>query len=128
MPEEDEGTVTEHTARIPDVLDDPLRNRGVAFTQAERGALGLTGRVPAAVMTLEEQARRAWAQLQGLPTDLAKNDYLEQLHDRNEVLYYKVLGDHLASQVDVSAPGAALVPPVSNLRAVRPLVRPSERP
>jgi len=107
MPEEDEGTVTEHTARIPDVLDGPLRNRGVAFTQAEREALGLTGRLPAAVMTLEEQARRARAQLPGLPTDLAKNDYLEQLHDRSEVLYYKVLGDHLAVLLPSVYPGGA---------------------
>jgi malate dehydrogenase (oxaloacetate-decarboxylating) len=41
----------------PDVLNDPLRNRGVAFTRAEQEALGLTGRLPSGVLTLEEQAR-----------------------------------------------------------------------
>ena len=42
----------------PAVLNDQLRNRGVAFTLAEREALGLTGRLPSGVLTLEEQARR----------------------------------------------------------------------
>lgn len=73
----------------PAVLNDPLRNRGVAFTLADREALGLTGRLPSGVLTLEEQARRAWQQLQAQGDDLAKNVYMEQLHDRNEVLYYR---------------------------------------
>jgi malate dehydrogenase (oxaloacetate-decarboxylating) len=78
-----------------------LRNRGVAFTQAERDALGLTGRLPSAVLTLEQQALRAYGQLHRQGSDLAKNVYLEQLHDRNEVLYYKVLGDHLAELLPI---------------------------
>ena len=85
----------------PAVLNDPLRNRGVAFTLAEREALGLTGRLPSGVLTLEEQARRAWQQLQAQGDDLAKNVYMEQLHDRNEVLYYRVLLDHLAELLPV---------------------------
>src|SRR5260370_42398061 len=85
----------------PGVLDDPILNRGVAFSAAEREALGLTGRLPSAVLTLEEQARRAYRQLQDQESDLAKNVYLEQLHDRNETLYYKLLGDHLAELLPV---------------------------
>ena len=83
------------------VLDDPFLNRGVAFTAAERETLGLTGRLPSAVLTLDEQAQRAYRQLQAQPTDLAKNVYLEQLHDRNEVLYYKVLADHLTEMLPI---------------------------
>ena len=86
---------------VPAVLNDPLRNRGVAFTLAEREALSLTGRLPSGVLTLEEQARRAWQQLQAQGDDLAKNVYMEQLHDRNEVLYYRVLLDHLAELLPV---------------------------
>jgi malate dehydrogenase (oxaloacetate-decarboxylating) len=85
----------------PAVLNDPLRNRGVAFTLAEREMLGLTGRLPSGVLTLDEQARRVWEQLRMQPSDLAKNVYMEQLHDRNEVLYYKVLLDHLAELLPV---------------------------
>ena len=66
---------------VPSVLDDPVRNRGVGFSRAERAALGLTGRLPSAVLSLEEQARRAYEQLRRQGSDLAKNVYLEQLHD-----------------------------------------------
>jgi malate dehydrogenase (oxaloacetate-decarboxylating) len=86
---------------IPDVLEDPLRNRGAAFTPRQRQDLGLTGRLPSAVLSLEEQARRAYEQLRRQPTDLAKNVFMEQLHDRNEVLYYKVLADHLSELLPV---------------------------
>jgi malate dehydrogenase (oxaloacetate-decarboxylating) len=87
---------------MPGVLDDPLLNRGVAFTREEREALGLTGRLPSAVLSLEEQGRRAYEQLRLQPTDLAKNVYLEELHDRNEVLYYKVLADHLTELLPIA--------------------------
>jgi malate dehydrogenase (oxaloacetate-decarboxylating) len=92
---------TSHVPAGPAVLNDPLRNRGVAFTAAERESLGLTGRLPSAVLTLDQQARRAYRQLQAQPDDLAKNVYLEQLHDRNEVLYYKLLTEHLAELLPV---------------------------
>src|ERR1700727_2158810 len=89
------------TSTIPPVLSDPLSNHGGAFTEAEREALGLTGRLPAAVLTLDQQAQRCYKQLQAQGGDLAKNVYLEQLHDRNEVLYYKVLLDHLAELLPI---------------------------
>ena len=91
-----EKTANTRTAAVPGVLDDPIRNRGVALSAAEREVLGLTGRLPSGVLTLEQQARRVYQQLQAQGDDLAKNVYLEQLHDRNEVLYYRVLADHLA--------------------------------
>jgi malate dehydrogenase (oxaloacetate-decarboxylating) len=89
------------TPAVPGALDDPILNRGAAFSAAEREALGLTGRLPSAVLTLDEQARRAYRQLQDQGSDLAKNVYLEQLHDRNETLYYKLLGDHLAELLPI---------------------------
>ena len=91
----------EATSAIPPVLKDPLRNHGVAFTHAEREALGLTGRLPSAVLTLDQQAQLAYRQLVVQGSDLAKNIYLEQLHDRNEVLYYKLLVDHLSELLPV---------------------------
>ena len=86
---------------IPDVLQDPIRDKGTAFTQAERDALGLAGRLPSAVLTLDQQAQRAYQQMLRQRDDLAKNVYMEQLHDRNEVLYYKVLADHLTELLPV---------------------------
>jgi malate dehydrogenase (oxaloacetate-decarboxylating) len=95
------STITGRTPAVPAVLDDPLRNRGIAFSPIERESLGLIGRLPSAVLTLEQQARRVYQQLQRQPDDLAKNVYLEQLHDRNETLYYRVLTDHLAELLPV---------------------------
>jgi malate dehydrogenase (oxaloacetate-decarboxylating) len=82
-------------------LDDPLRNKGVAFTQVERRGLGLVGRLPSGVLTLDQQAQRAYDQLQRQDTNLAKNVYLEQLHDRNEVLYFTLLTNHLAELLPI---------------------------
>jgi malate dehydrogenase (oxaloacetate-decarboxylating) len=67
----------------------------------EQHQLGLTGRLPSAVLTLEGQAQRLWQQLQSLPTDLARNLLLEQVHNRNEVLYFKVLSEHLPELLPV---------------------------
>ena len=39
------------------LLHDPLLNKGTAFTDAERAALGLRGLLPPHVHTLEEQER-----------------------------------------------------------------------
>jgi len=102
--EEDEDLVAKHTGRVPAIpppLSDPLLNRGVAFTAAEREGLGLTGRLPAGVLSLDQQARRVYEQLGRQPDDLARNVYLEQLHDRNEVLYFRVLAEHLAELLPV---------------------------
>ena len=99
-----ENITSNNSARTPAepaVLNDPLRNRGAAFTPAEREQLGLTGRLPSAVLTLDQQAQRAHQQMQAQPSDLAKNVYLEQLHERNEVLYYKLLADHLAELLPI---------------------------
>jgi malate dehydrogenase (oxaloacetate-decarboxylating) len=95
------NTRTAPSPAVPSVLDDPIKDRGTAFTPRQREALGLTGRLPSAVLSLDQQAERAYRQLRQQPTDLAKNVYLEQLHDRNEILYYKVLADHLVELLPV---------------------------
>ncbi|EXU65658.1 malate dehydrogenase [Streptomyces sp. PRh5] len=92
---------TVRTPATPDALMDPFLNRGVAFTRPERDEMGLTGRLPSGVLTLEQQALRAHQQLRAQGSDLAKNVYLEQLHDRNETLYFKVLTDHLVELLPI---------------------------
>ncbi len=87
--------------RIPVALSAPSINRGVGFTHEQRRELGLTGRLPSAVLTLEQQADRVWHQLQGMATDLGRNLLLEQLHYRHELLYYRVLADHLPELMPV---------------------------
>ncbi|OTW85938.1 NAD-dependent malic enzyme [Bacillus thuringiensis serovar cameroun] len=91
----------ETTLRGSEVLSTPLLNKGVAFTQEEREELGLKGLLPPAVLTLEEQARRAYEQFSSQPDDLLKNVYLTALHDRNEVLFYRILTDHLREMLPI---------------------------
>lgn len=78
------------------LLQDPLATRGVAFTAEQRQERGLLGLLPHAINTLHEQAERSWRELQRQASDLDKYVFLRALQDRNEVLYYALLAEHLA--------------------------------
>jgi malate dehydrogenase (oxaloacetate-decarboxylating) len=82
-------------------MADPRLNKGVAFTAEERRSLGLIGLLPHRQLTLQEQASRAYAQYGAQPSDLAKNVFLTLLHDRNEVLFYRLVQDHLREMLPV---------------------------
>ncbi|MGW9529429.1 NAD-dependent malic enzyme [Paenibacillus terrae] len=84
-----------------DVLANPLLNKGVAFTPNERKELGLEGILPPTVLTLEEQAERAYKQFLAQPTMLRKNASLNDLYHRNVVLYYRLLTDHLSEMLPI---------------------------
>ncbi|MGV8845637.1 NAD-dependent malic enzyme [Tessaracoccus sp.] len=88
--------VWETTLRGRSVLSEPRINKGTGFTLQEREELGLVGLLPSRVLTIDEQAHRAYLLYHEQPTDLAKNVFLTALRDRNEVLYFRLLGEHLA--------------------------------
>jgi malate dehydrogenase (oxaloacetate-decarboxylating) len=83
------------------VLTTPLLNKGTAFTLEEREELGLTGLLPPVISTLMAQVKAAYAQYQRLPDALNKNIYLTALHDRNEVLFYRLLSGHLREMIPI---------------------------
>ena len=89
------------TLRGRQVLADARINKGTAFSEAERHDLGLTGLIPAAHFTLDDQAGRVYAQYGRQPDDLARNVTLTALHDRNEVLFYRLLTDHLSEMLPI---------------------------
>jgi len=92
------------TASIPQgrgLLRDPRVNRGTAFTAEERSALGLAGLLPAAVLTLDEQAARSYEQYRAQPTDLARTIFSLLSTIATRVLYYKLLEDHLKEMLPV---------------------------
>jgi malate dehydrogenase (oxaloacetate-decarboxylating) len=91
----------ETKARGMAVLTTPLLNKGSAFTFEEREALGLTGLLPPVISTLEAQVASAYTQYQRLPDALSKNIYLTALHDRNEVLFFRVLSEHLREMIPI---------------------------
>ena len=77
------------------LLRDPLLNKGTAFTEQERDALGLRGLLPAHVLSMEAQAKRVMTNLRKLPNDLEKYVALNGLHDRNEALFFRVVTDNI---------------------------------
>src|SRR4029077_15850976 len=83
------------------VLTTPLLNKGTAFTVEERRELGLNGLLPPVISTLDEQVKAAYAQYQRLADALSKNIYLTALHDRNEVLFYRLLTGHLREMIPI---------------------------
>ncbi len=88
-------------ARGMAVLDDPQVNRGTAFTMAERDHLGLHGLLPSAVETLDEQINRSYEQFTACDSDVEKWVFLTNLHDSNEVLFYRLVGAHVAEMLPI---------------------------
>ena len=88
-------------ARGRQVFSDPRINKGTAFDATERNALGLVGLMPPRILHLDEQASRSYAQFRAQPTDLARNIFLTGLHDRNEVLFFRLLVDHLPEMLPI---------------------------
>jgi len=78
-----------------EVLNLPLMNKGTAFTEGERGDLGLQGLLPPHVETLDEQVTRAYEAYTRKTDDLERHIYLRALQDTNEVLFYRLLLDHI---------------------------------
>jgi malate dehydrogenase (oxaloacetate-decarboxylating)(NADP+) len=78
-----------------ELLHDPARNKGSAFTEAEREALGLNGLLPPRVQTQSDQVKRVLGNLRRKTSDLEKYIFLMALADRNETLYYRTLVDHI---------------------------------
>ncbi len=96
-----EGVVARVRLRGSALLRSPMLNRGTAFTLAERETLGLTGLLPDGVSTIEGQLRRVYAQYLRQPDDLAKNIFLGHVRDRNEVLFYRLLTEHLEEMLPI---------------------------
>lgn len=83
------------------VLSSPLLNKGTGFTAGEREALGLTGLLPSEINTLETQVKRAYMRYERLPDALSKHIFLTELHDRNEVLFYRLLSENLREMIPI---------------------------
>jgi len=91
----------EHLPRGRDLLQDPVLNKGTAFTEIEREALGLRGLLPPRVVTLEEQVTRILESVRRKPTDIGKYITLMALHDRNQTLFYRIILDHLQEMMPI---------------------------
>ena len=84
-----------------DLLDTPLLNKGTAFSYEERTLFGLHALLPPQVETLEQQVVRAYEAYKRKTEDLERHIYLRALQERNEVLFYRLLVDHLEEMTPV---------------------------
>ncbi len=87
-----------HGARL---LSAPLWNKGTAFTAEERTRLGLHGLLPPYVESLEEQVERAYKSYLAYDKEMNRHIYLRQLQDNNEVLFYRLLLDHIEEMTPI---------------------------
>jgi malate dehydrogenase (oxaloacetate-decarboxylating) len=78
-----------------DILNNPLYNKGTAFTEKERDALKLHGYLPFHVSTLQEQLERRYENFRQRGNDLSKYTFLSSLQNRNEILFYRLLYEHI---------------------------------
>ena len=81
--------------RGSDILYNPLFNKGTAFKSGERDRLRLRGLLPSRIMNIHLQKERFLLGLRAETSNIKKNLMLEDLHDRNETLYFRVLVDHI---------------------------------
>jgi len=93
----------EEVIRVPlaglPLLDCPVFNKGSAFPESERAEFGLHGLLPPHVGSIEEQLDRRYRDFSEKRTDLQQHVYLRDLQDRNEVLFYRLLHDHIAEMM-----------------------------
>jgi malate dehydrogenase (oxaloacetate-decarboxylating) len=105
------------------VLEDPLTNKGTAFSEEERSGLGLRGLLPAVVETLEQQVYRRYRAYHEQSTDIARHINLRALQDTNETLFYRLVSDHIEEMLPV------LYTPTVGVACQRPFHRlPRPRP
>jgi len=77
------------------ILDNPFTNKGTAFTECERNELDLQGLLPPYISSIEEQLARNFENFKAQTSDLKKYQMLTNLHDRNEVLYFRFLHEYI---------------------------------
>jgi malate dehydrogenase (oxaloacetate-decarboxylating)(NADP+) len=88
-------------AKGADWLNNPVFNKGTAFTEAERDALGLRGLLPPHVQTMDQQVKRVMENFYSKPSDIERYIQIVALQDRNEILFYRVIMDHLEEMMPI---------------------------
>jgi len=84
-----------------ELLNLPALNKGSAFSKEERETLGLLGRLPNDISSLERQLERAYESYKKEPTNLTKYSFLMSLMERNETLFFALASGHIAEMLPI---------------------------
>ena len=84
-----------------EILNNPFLNKGTAFTHEERQRLGLTGLLPHAVQTIDQQSQQAYAHYNQKPTLLEKRQFLMEIFNTNRTLFYHLFGQHIVEMMPI---------------------------
>jgi len=84
-----------------ELLNEPLLNKGTAFTEAERDQFDLHGLLPPHVARLEDQVKRRLDAFHSLNSDMQKHTFLRGLQDSNEVLFYALLTRNIEEMMPI---------------------------
>jgi malate dehydrogenase (oxaloacetate-decarboxylating) len=93
--------IIETTFTGKQLLNTTLLNKGTAFSYEERCELGLLGKLPERIETLEEQVARTYGQLNRYKNKLNRFIFLSNLQDMNETLFYRLASDYLAELLPI---------------------------
>ncbi|WP_194205951.1 NAD-dependent malic enzyme [Superficieibacter sp. 1612_C1] len=83
------------------LLETPLLNKGLAFSEQERDNFNLHGLLPQNIETIEEQTERAWGQFCHFNRDISRHVYLRNIQDTNETLFYNLLRTHMKETLPI---------------------------
>lgn len=84
-----------------DILNNPLFNKGVSFKLGERDRLRFRGLLPPRRLNMSLQVQRVLEEIRAEESMIRKNEILEDVHDRNETLYHRILVDHIEEMAPI---------------------------
>ncbi|MCV43513.1 NAD-dependent malic enzyme [Listeria monocytogenes] len=84
-----------------DYMNNPLLNKGTAFSKEERANYQLDGLLPPIIETMEQQAVRIETQIENLETPLHKHQLLTNLYNENRTLYYYVVTKNVTDYLPI---------------------------
>lgn len=83
------------------ILNDPFKNKGTAFTLKERRDLGLMGLLPNHVRTIEEQAAETYQLYQSKDSGIEKRHLLMEIFNNNRTLFFYLMKEHITEFMPV---------------------------
>lgn len=84
-----------------EILNNPFKNKGTAFSMEERKKLGLVGTLPPRVKTIEEQAAETYALFQTKPSQIEKRHFLMEVFNANRTLFFYLMKKHITEMMPI---------------------------